>query len=261
MSTSFRPTQVGYEVGKDVGTAERREREKLALQQKIIDKGREILVNEGPAALTMRRLADEIEYTAGALYAHFADKEELVRAICQTDFEAFTSQFSSAMTEKDALKRLRLLAKLYSRFALEHPAQYKILFVLDSVGGNVEKERGNPEKDAYAVVELAVEAAMKEGHFKAFQGRMQLVAQSLWAAMHGVVSIEIRRVDDMKIPFEPIDDRVDTMCEVMLAGLDALSKSSVVKTPAASVKKQVPARKAPARVVPKRRPVPGRKHT
>ncbi len=244
-----------------MGTAERREREKLALQQKIIDKGREILVNEGPAALTMRRLADEIEYTPGALYAHFADKEELVRAICQTDFEAFTSQFSSAMTERDPLKRLRLLAKLYARFALEHPAQYKILFVLDSVGG-VEKERGNPEKDAYAVVELAVEAAMKEGHFKAFDGRMQLVAQSLWAAMHGVVSIEIRRVDDMKIPFELIDDRVDAMCEIMLAGLDALSKSPVAKVSAAA-QKQAPARKAAAavRAVPKRRPAPGRKHT
>ncbi|NUO48196.1 MAG: TetR/AcrR family transcriptional regulator [Polyangiaceae bacterium] len=243
-----------------MGTAERREREKLALQQKIIDKGREILVNEGPAALTMRRLADEIEYTAGALYAHFADKEKLVRAICQTDFEAFTSQFSSAMAEKDPLKRLRLLAKLYARFALEHPAQYKILFVLDSVGG-VEKERGNPEKDAYAIVELAVEAAMKEGHFKAFEGRTQLVAQSLWAAMHGVVSIEIRRVDDMQIPFELIDDRVDVMCEVMLAGLDALETSAVLSAPAAGVKKQSPARKAPARVVAKRRPAEGRKHT
>lgn len=247
-----------------MGTAERREREKLALQKKIIDKGREILVNEGPAALTMRRLADEIEYTAGALYAHFADKEELVRAICQTDFEAFTRQFSSVMTEKDPLKRLRLSATLYARFALEHPAQYKILFVLDSVGG-VEKERGNPEKDAYAVVELAVDAAMKEGHFKAFHGRTQLVAQSLWAAMHGVVSIEIRRVDDMQIPFEPIEDRVDAMCEVMIAGLDGLEKSAVTaRAPSAGAKKQAQtqaARKAPARGLPKRRSATGQKHT
>lgn len=216
-----------------MGTAERRERERVALQKKIIDKGRDILVNEGHAALTMRRLADEIEYTPGALYAHFADKDALVRAICETDFLALASLFTHAQKIADPVERLRELARVYARFALEHPAQYKILFVLDAIpsvkheGGPV--ERGNPEQDAYAVLEQAVEHALRSGRFRAFEGRPQLVVQSLWAAMHGVVSIEIRRTEDMPIPFEPIDDRVEAMCSVMLAGLDVLEAAPPVK--------------------------------
>lgn len=220
-----------------MGTAERRERERVALQKKIIDAGREILVSEGQAALTMRRLAEEIEYTPGALYAHFADKDALVRAICQTDFLAFGSHFQSAQKVADPIERLRELARVYARFALEHPAQYKILFVLDALP-NVKHdgvvEFGNPEQDAYAVLELAVEDAIAAGHFRRYADRPQLVAQSLWAAMHGVVSIEIRRAEDMPIAFEPIDDRVETMCSVMIAGLDAREATPAPRKKASS---------------------------
>ena len=226
-----------------MGTAERRERERLALQKKIIDAGRDILVNEGQAALTMRRLADEIEYTPGALYAHFADKDALVRAICEPDFLAFGARFATAQKIAEPVERLRELARVYARFALEHPAQYKVLFVLDALP-NVKHdgvvERGNPEQDAYAVLELAVEEAIAAGHFRSLADRPQLVAQSLWAAMHGVVSIEIRRTEDMPIAFEAIDLRVETMCSVMMAGLDALEAPPQVKPRA---KKQARARR------------------
>mgnify|MGYP002380833888 FL=1 len=222
---SLSATPLGVEVGKDVGTAERRERERVALQKKIIDKGREILVNEGLAALTMRRLADEIEYTPGALYAHFADKDALVRAICQTDYVAFTRHFQSEQAAADPPARLRALAKLYARFALEHPEQYKTLFVMDAVPNLKEglPEHDKPEEDAYSALERAVADAIRQGYFPAFAGRSHLVAQSLWAAMHGVVSIEIRGHEGMQIPFEDIALRVETICEVMLAGLNAVA--------------------------------------
>lgn len=207
-----------------MGTQERRERERTALRQKIIDKGREILVSEGHAALTMRRLADEIEYTPGALYVHFADKETLVRAICHTDFLAFAKNFSIAMKVGDAIERLRQLARSYARFALEHPAQYRILFVLDPTAGMKDMsliERGNPEEDAYAALELAIQKAIEDGHFPGYRERPHLLAQTFWAGLHGVVSIEIRRTEEMPIPFEEVSLRVQTMCEGLLAGLGA----------------------------------------
>lgn len=234
-----------------MGTAERRERERVALQKKIIDKGREILVNEGLAALTMRRLADEIEYTPGALYAHFADKDALVRAICQTDYLAFGQHFLTAQAVADPLARLRALARLYARFALEHPEQYKTLFVMDAVSNIKEglPERDEPESDAYVALERAVADAMAEGHFKAFAGRSHLVAQSLWGAMHGVVSIEIRHHSEgMDIPLEPIDTRVESICEIMLAGLDALSPSKAPKAASPASRSARPVRAVPTEV-------------
>jgi AcrR family transcriptional regulator len=208
-----------------MGVLERREREKAALRKRILDAGREILVEDGYQALTMRKLAEKIEYTPGALYVHFPDKDALVRAICQSDMQEFAKKCRAALTVPDAMERLRSLARLYAHFALEHPQQYKVLFVLDPVPAldhDSIVERGNPESDAYAVLELAVEGALAAGHFPAYEQRPQLVAQLLWAGMHGVVSIENRRHAGMKIPFEPIDDRVAAMCDTMLAGLTSL---------------------------------------
>ncbi|NUP10946.1 MAG: TetR/AcrR family transcriptional regulator [Polyangiaceae bacterium] len=207
-----------------MGAAERRERERASLQKKILDAGREILVREGYESLTMRKLAEKIEYTPGALYAHFADKDALVRAICQADMLDFAARCQEVTKVADPMERLRTLATLYAKFALEHPEQYKVLFVLEPVQAfkdGLVVERGNPESDAYAILELAIAHAVEQGLFPAWKNRPQLVAQLMWAAMHGVVSIENRRTAAMDIPFEPIEDRVAAVCDVMLAGLGA----------------------------------------
>lgn len=219
-----------------MGVVERREREKAALRKRILDAGREILVDEGYQALTMRKLAEKIEYTPGALYVHFPDKDALVRAICQSDMQEFAKKCQAALAVPDALEKLRTLARLYAQFALDHPQQYKVLFVLDPVPALDHEaivERGNPESDAYAILELAVESALAAGHFPAFEHRPQLVAQLLWAGMHGLVSIENRRHEGMKIPFEPIDDRVAFMCDTMLAGLARLEAPDAEDRPRA----------------------------
>lgn len=205
-----------------MGAVERRERERAALRQRILDAGREILITDGFDALTMRKLAEKIEYTPGALYAHFPDKDALVRAICQCDMLAFAAECRIALDIREPIEQLRTLARLYARFAIEHPQQYKILFVLDPVPGLDEAklvDRGNPEKDAYAILELAVTHALAAGHFPGFKARPQLIAQILWAGIHGVVSIENRRHEGMKIPFEPIDDRITSMCDALIRGL------------------------------------------
>ncbi|HEY8369587.1 MAG TPA: helix-turn-helix domain-containing protein, partial [Thermodesulfobacteriota bacterium] len=63
-----------------MGTIERRERERAATRAKILDAARELFVSEGYDAVTMRRIADRIEYTAAALYRHFPDKRALLDA-------------------------------------------------------------------------------------------------------------------------------------------------------------------------------------
>lgn len=231
-----------------MGVVERREREKAALRRKILDAGREILVDEGYQALTMRKLAEKIEYTPGALYIHFPDKDALVRAICQSDMQEFAQRCLAALSTSQPLEQLRALARLYARFALEHPQQYKVLFVLDSVPQFAHDdlvERGNPETDAYAILEIAVSNALAAGHFPAFQKRPQLVAQLMWAGMHGVVSIENRRHDGMKIPFEPIELRVEAMFETMLAGLSACANLPVASSGPSAEK--APVRSGPSR--------------
>ena len=76
-----------------MGTKERREREKVALKELIIDAARELFTEHGYDAVTVRMIADRIEYSTTALYVHFKDKEALLREICRTDFDQLAAVF------------------------------------------------------------------------------------------------------------------------------------------------------------------------
>ena len=65
-----------------MGVKERREREKSETRDKILDAARELFVTEGYEGVSMRKVADKIEYSPTAIYVHFADKEELFRELC-----------------------------------------------------------------------------------------------------------------------------------------------------------------------------------
>ena len=69
-----------------MGITERREREKEEIRHKILDAARELFAAEGYEKVTMRRIAEAIEYSPTAIYLHFKDKDDLVRALCDADF-------------------------------------------------------------------------------------------------------------------------------------------------------------------------------
>lgn len=206
-----------------MSTLQRREREKVALRQKILDTARDILATEGHGALTMRRLAHRIEYTPGALYAHFADKDALLRELCSCDFYEFAGKLQGALATEDPMDRMRSLAHHYARFGLEHPQQYRILFMMDPVPelSQLKQDRGDPARDGYALLELAVAYAVERGCFPQWKDEQQLLAQTLWCGMHGVIAIEIVKgaPGDRPMVLEPFLRRVDAMCEALLAGL------------------------------------------
>ena len=67
------------------------EAERQQLRTLIIDAARELFVTQGVEAVTMREIAKRIGYSATSIYLHFADKDTLLRAICDTDFLALAS--------------------------------------------------------------------------------------------------------------------------------------------------------------------------
>ena len=65
-----------------MGTKERRERERRELRRKILDAARALFVEQGYDAVTMRKIAQAIEYSPTAIYLHFRDKKAVINAIC-----------------------------------------------------------------------------------------------------------------------------------------------------------------------------------
>ena len=93
-----------------MGPRERREREREEVRTRILDAARELFASEGVDSVTMRRIADRIEYSPTAIYFHFRDKESLLAELCDYDFRNFAHGFNAIAQIPDAVERLRHVA-------------------------------------------------------------------------------------------------------------------------------------------------------
>jgi len=207
-----------------MGVKERREREKSETREKILDAARELFVTEGYEGVSMRRVAERIEYSPTAIYVHFADKEELFRELCHQDYARLAEVFQSSVMSTDPIERLKQIGMVYIEFGIRNPNHYKFMFMTPHPPQEVDDSEcdvhGNPEKDAYAFLKWAVQQAIDAGRFREELRDAELISQTLWASVHGVISLEIAKGHDAWVDWRPIKDRMATMMDVTFRGLE-----------------------------------------
>lgn len=206
-----------------MGVKERREREKSETRDKILDAARELFVGEGFEGVSMRKVAEKIEYSPTAIYVHFADKEELFRELCHQDYARLAEVFQSSAISSDPIERLKQIGASYVDFGTRYPNHYKFMFMtpqppheLDEVDREV---MGNPEMDAYAFLKWAVQQALDVGCFREELNDPELISQTLWASVHGVISLQIAKGTDCWVEWRPIRERAGMMLDITLRGL------------------------------------------
>ena len=188
----------------------------------ILDAARNLFVARGVEAVTMREIAKQIGCSATALYTHFADKETLLQELCSIDFLALATGMKAIMALDDPISRLNQLALGYAEFALTHPSHYRLMFMTPHIPCEPDERQiaqGNPEQDAYAQLTLMVKLAFNAGCFREELTESDLIAQTLWAGMHGVCALEIAKRDDAWIEWQPVKTRVALMQEALMRGL------------------------------------------
>ena len=206
-----------------MGTKERREREREQLRGLILDAAREMFVERGYEGVSMRKIAEKIEYSPTAIYQHFKDKDALVREICREDSQKLTEELKSSGAVEDPMERLMACGMAYARFAVENPNHYKMLFLSQLPAAAYEGDvadfgKGEPEMDGYALLRQQVRALAPEA-FRYPGMDPDLVAQTLWAGVHGVVSLEVTQCLQGWVDWHPLEERVWTMLGAMAAGL------------------------------------------
>jgi AcrR family transcriptional regulator len=207
-----------------MGIAERKERERDQLRNRILDAARELFVRDGYDAVTMRRIAERIEYSPTAIYLHFADKDELVRQLCAHDFAVFAAQFAKLGRVADPLERLRRAGHAYIDFALAHRNAYRLLFMTPPANG-ASAAGGAPAEQAYAFLARTAAEAIAAGKLRKDLGDAELVAQTSWAGVHGVAALHIAVGDDPKLPWRPVARRARAMIDTLIHGFERGGKS------------------------------------
>ena len=206
-----------------MGVKERRARERSETRDKILDAARELFVTEGYEGVSMRRVAEKIEYSPTAIYVHFADKQELFHELCQRDYTRLAEVFQSSAMSSDPIERLKQIGSTYTEFGVRYPNHYKFMFMTQHPPhepDEVDREiMGNPEVDAYAFLKWAVQQAIDAGCLREELQDAELISQTLWAAIHGVISLDIAKCTDPWVDWRPLQQRAELMLDVTLRGL------------------------------------------
>jgi len=203
-----------------MGTAERRERERVSLREKILDAARELFTAFGYEAVTMRKIAEKIEYSPTTIYLHFADKDALVRELCSRDFLTLAWRFQALEAETDPIARLRGIGAAFLQFAEDMPNHYRMMFMTPTPPVAVDQRRiakGNPGEDAWAFVKGAVAEAQQAGRLRADLGP-ETIAQLFFAGFHGIAALHIAKSNDPWIDWRPVEEISELMIDAMLRG-------------------------------------------
>lgn len=165
-----------------MGIAERKGRDRAERESRIVAAAREIAEREGWDAVTVRRLADEIEYSQPVLYSHFQNRTAIVAAVARDGFRdialGLRKAASRANTPRSALERV---AVAYLDFARRRPALYEAMFILPTELRFAQADTPPELKAAFEALAAVVAP---------FSAEVGVVTETLWAALHGLADLE-----------------------------------------------------------------------
>ncbi|MFJ2781810.1 TetR/AcrR family transcriptional regulator [Kitasatospora sp. NPDC087315] len=160
-----------------------------AARAAILDRAIALLVEEGSAALTMRRIATEIGASTKVLYTMFGGKDGLADALYREGFARLRRAQERVPRTADPLAHLDHLGTAYRRHALAEPAYYRVMFEQAVPGYRPSAEALAVAATAFDTSVAAVAACIEAGVFR--PGDAQEISKLLWAAAHGAVSLEL----------------------------------------------------------------------
>lgn len=205
-------------------TKDRRARELEETREKILDAARDMFADEGFDAVTMRAIAERIEYTPTAIYHHFKNKNALLSEICMRDFEMLAQHFNMSVAPSDPVARILAVGEAYLRFAETHPSQYRFMFITfipepDYGEEYVAEHRGNPEKDAYAFLREACRQAIDEGRLRPEITDPDELTQILWGGVHGLIALHMLKSNKSWVPWKELRATALRSMRVLLRGV------------------------------------------
>lgn len=177
------------------------------LRRRILDTARHLLVQKGYQDLSMRGIASAIGYSATSIYLHFESKDELLHALIHEGMMRLRDrlQETAARHPEAPVRRLRALCRCFIEFGLDNPEYYEIMFQLRPE----RMERYPPEKYREARRNLdffarALGDGVDEGIFEVDDP--QVSASTIWASLHGTVSLLLADRVDARIDVETFID-------------------------------------------------------
>jgi len=193
-----------------MGTKERRDRERQELRQAILIASRDIAAHEGWQSVSMRKVAERIEYSPPTIYEHFTSKEALLQELMREGFRLLMERVQAGNSTAAAPEaRIMAVARAYWDFAWDYPELYQVMHGLGGVpfcfDASIDVAEGlpnpsDPEQfspEAKAVFQFAMDAIKDlAGGGEQDCDEREASVHILWATLHGLVALTMAgRID------------------------------------------------------------------
>ncbi|MEV6909008.1 TetR/AcrR family transcriptional regulator [Amycolatopsis sp. NPDC051071] len=154
------------------------------LREEILGAAEALLGETGTdEALTLRAVAQRTGVSTPSVYLHFPNRDALLEAVCLRVWDELAHRMRDRAGEvDDPMRALSRCARVYARFALDHPVQYRVLLMRPS---------GGSSPGAVACFRYLADATAACVRAGILRGEPEILAMGLWSAMHGCVSLLI----------------------------------------------------------------------
>ena len=116
-----------------MGTTERKDRERQAVRDSILDAARDLFVAEGYRNVSIRKVAERIEYSPAAIYSYFESKDDIFYALAEEGFRRLSAKVRSSVGQADPLEEIRAGWWAFYEFSKEQREFFELMFVDRSV--------------------------------------------------------------------------------------------------------------------------------
>jgi len=197
--------------------------ERAEIRARILDAAWSLFTETGFDGLSMRAVAARAGMSAGAIYRYFPAKSDLAVALWQEGARGLEDRLRHIVAGAgDPVEALRALAQAYADFALEDPAMFRMLFFADG-GHEFDVGGATSAFTSYYLARECVERAIAQGRFAVTDA--DLATQTLWAAIHGVISLRMICVD---FPFCEPRRLIAQAIATVLAGLQEAKECGAI---------------------------------
>ncbi|RYF99934.1 MAG: TetR/AcrR family transcriptional regulator [Chitinophagaceae bacterium] len=174
-----------------MGTTERKQRQKEEVYDSILAAAWKLVKDEGWQGLSIRKIAEAIEYSVPVIYDHFANKEAILAEFTKQGFSELNEiLLEAALSVEEPAESLRAISVAYWKFGREHTEYYQLMYGMgmpscETVSSMTELQ------DLTSILQRAIERVLRlsgPGEQNSF-----VKMKSLWSMLHGLVSIQLMK--------------------------------------------------------------------
>ena len=183
----------------------RKEKQKQEIRSLILEESMKLFVEEGFSKVSVRKIAERVQYSPTTLYLYFKDKNEILFYCCESGFKKMLEQNIALGLISDPIERLHQMGVNYLNFGLEYPEYYDLMFIQEApMSALIDMGAGWSSGDqALEALKMIVQDAMDKGLL--VSAKVETVAMAVWSMVHGLVSLAIRQRLDKLVPAEDVE--------------------------------------------------------